>query len=101
MHHQEQDLRSFQLHEAAIELMRSDAQLIRRAISILQKWSMDSDENTKPLREEWMRILLERDWNLALDPGERGKQLRQSSPVSCVLPTSKRLEIIRHAKRSA
>jgi hypothetical protein len=35
---------------------------------------------------------------MALSNSERGNQLRQASPVSCVLPNEKRLEIIKICK---
>jgi hypothetical protein len=46
-------------------------------------------------RDEWVRILNERDWVTALDANERGNQLRQASTMACLLPTEQRLEIIR------
>ena len=73
---------------------RSDA-LIQRALGILARWDKTMGVRSKPLRDEWARILVERDWELALSTSERGNQLRQASPVSCVLPTERRLEIIR------
>ena len=95
MLHQEQDARSLALHTAAIELMRADETLIQRALDILARWDTHCCARSKPLRDEWVRILRERDWELALSVSERGNQLRQASPVSCVLPTERRLEIIR------
>lgn len=95
MHHQEQDARSLALHTAAIELMRADETLIQRALGILARWDSHVSVRSKPLRDEWARILHERDWALALSVSERGNQLRQASPVSCVLPNERRWEIIR------
>lgn len=95
MHHQEQDARSLALHTAAVDLMRSDEALIQRALDILARWDTHVSVNPKPLRDEWVRILRERDWSAALSVSERGNQLRQASPVSCVLPTEWRVEIIR------
>ena len=36
-----------------------------------------------------------RDWVTALGANEYGNQLRQASPLACLLPTERRLEIIR------
>ena len=95
MHHQEQDARSLALHTAAIELMRADESLIQRAQDILARWeTLAGHSCSKPLTDEWVRILRERDWDLALSTSERGNQLRQASPVSCVLPNERRWEII-------
>lgn len=95
MRHQEQDARSLALHTAAIELMRANETLIQRALDILARWDSQASVRSKPLRDEWVRILQERDWALALSVSERGNQLRQASPVSCVLPNEQRWEIIR------
>jgi hypothetical protein len=95
MLHQEQDARSLALHTAAIELMRADETLIQRALDILARWDTHCCVNSKPLTDEWVRILREQDWELALSVSERGNQLRQASPVACVLPFERRLEIIR------
>lgn len=95
MHHQEQNARSLALHTAAIELMRADETLIERALDLLARWDTHVSAHSKPLRDEWVRILQERDWALALSVSERGNQLRQASPVSCMLPTERRLEILR------
>lgn len=95
MHHQEQDARSLALHTAAVDLMRSDDALIQRALDILARWDTHVSTCSKPLRDEWVRILRERDWELALSVSERGNQLRQASPVSWLLPTERRLGIIR------
>ncbi|WP_180129364.1 hypothetical protein [Rhodoferax sp. BLA1] len=95
MHHQEQDARSLALQAAAIGLMRTDESLIQQALDRLARWDTHVSARSKPLRDEWVRILRERDWDLALSTSERGNQLRQASPVSCVLPTEQRLEIIR------
>lgn len=95
MHHQEQDARSLALHTAAVELMRVDETLIERALDILARWDTHVSVRSRPLRDEWVRILQARDWSAALSVSERGNQLRQASPVSCVLPNEQRLEIIR------
>ena len=95
MHHQEQDARSLALHTATVGLMRADESLIARALGILACWDTHVSAHSKPLRDEWVRILREKDWESALATNERGNQLRQASPCSCVLPTPTRLAIIR------
>jgi len=94
-HHQEQDQRSLMLHTAAIKLMQQDALLIERALGILDRWMKSTVIHSAPLLKEWRRILTERDWDLALSKSERGNQLRQASPVACILPNKQRLEIIK------
>jgi hypothetical protein len=97
-HHHKQDFQSLMLHTAAVKLMQDDPRLVERAIGILNRWCMDTEIHSRPLLEEWKRILNEHDWEMALSTSERGNQLRQASPVSCVLPNQKRLEIIRTCK---
>ena len=99
-HHQEQDQRSLMLHTAAIKLMQQDALLIERALSILDRWMKVTVIHSAPLLKEWRRILTERDWDLALSKSERGNQLRQASPVACILPNKQRLEIIKSCKKA-
>lgn len=101
MNHQEQDKQSLALHTEATKLMREDERLILRAQDILSKWDRTCDAHSKPLRDEWVRILRERDWESALATTERGNQLRQASPVACVLPNNRRLEIIKSCKKTS
>lgn len=91
--HQEQDRQSLMLHTEAIRMMQADPALIERAQSTLERWY---SKETKPysLWDEWRRILRERDWNTALSTSDWGNQIRQASPVGCILPEEKRLEII-------
>lgn len=88
------------LHTAAIRLMQEDSRLIERALGILERWMQAKVLHSRPLLQEWQRILLERDWDLALSKGARGNQLRQASPVSCILPNEQRLAIIRSCKKA-
>lgn len=90
-HHEEQDHQSLMLHTEAVKMMQADPALIDRALRILDRW-----EATRPHQSyvEWRRILLECDWEAALSTSDFGQQLRQSSPIGCILPEEKRLEII-------
>lgn len=97
-HHYKQDYQSLMLHTAAVKLMQNDSRLIERALNILNRWRMDTELHSRPLLEEWQRILQEQDWNTALSKSEKGNQLRQASPVSCILPNKERLEIIKSCK---
>ena len=99
--HQEQDQQSLELHSEAIKMMQSDASLIDRALSILDRWCQNPANKTYPLYAEWRRILENRDWNEALSTSDRGYQRRQASPVACVLPNKRRLEIIKSCKKNS
>ena len=95
MHHQEQNARSLALHTAAVDLVRLDETLIQRALDLLERWDKHVSVRSKPSRDEWVRFLNERDWVTALGANERGNQLRQASPMACLLPTERRRKIIR------
>lgn len=96
--HKEQDCQSLMLHTEAVRMMRDDPSLIGRALEILERWS-SMETKPYPLFDEWKRILLERDWGAALSTGDSGNQIRQASPISCVLPNKVRLEIIKSCKK--
>lgn len=91
--HEEQDRQSLMLHTEAVRMMQDEPALIDRALSILDRWE-SKQSKSHPSFMEWRRILLERDWDAALATSEFGNQIRQSSPVGCVLPEEKRLEIV-------
>lgn len=98
--HEEQDRQSLMLHTESVLMMQADPSLIDRALRILDRWD-DMESKPHPSFIEWRRILLERDWTAALSTSERGNQIRQSSPMSCVLPNEKRLAIMRQCRSEA
>lgn len=100
MHHQEQDLQSYKLHQAAVELIEADESLLVRAQEILSNWmTLPSTASSLPLLREWESILKNKDWDMALGQDERSVQRRQASPLACILPNDTRLEIIASCKR--
>lgn len=87
------------MHREAVRMLKDDPSLAERALAILARWSGHVSERSKPLRDRWVQIISERDWSAALDESEHGNQLRQASPLSILLPTHVRLEIIRSMRR--
>lgn len=79
-------------------MVRADPSLEARALEILERWDMVTSIRSKPLRDEWKRIIAERDWKLALEESDRGQQLRQASPMASLLPEQVRLDIIQSAR---
>ena len=65
---------------------------------MLNRWQETADPRSHELLDEWMRILEQREWRLAVAPDERGNHLRQASPLATALPEKKRLGIIRRVK---
>lgn len=76
-------------------MLQSDPTLESKALEILARWDAGVSTRSKPLRDEWVKIISSRDWALALEESERGNQIRQASPLACLLPNQVRLEIIR------
>ncbi len=93
--HGAQDYQSLLMHVAAVRLLNQKPQLAARAIATLDRWQQTGDPRSRPLFDEWRRILGRREWHLAVAPGERGNQLRQSSPLATLLSQEQRMTIIR------
>lgn len=97
-HHGPQDYQSLLMHRKAVSMVRADPALIEKALGILSRWDGVVDSNSKPLRDEWVRILKTQNWSLALEESDRGNQLRQASPMAILLPQKVRLQIIQDVK---
>jgi len=96
--HIPQDYQSLLMHQAAVQLIRDNPELVSRAQQTLERWISTGDPHTQPLWLQWRRILDLALWNEALEESERGQQLRQASPLSTLLPQETRLAIIREVK---
>lgn len=92
-HNEEHDRQSLMLHTEAVKMIQADPTLIERAQSILERWC-SIRTIPYPLWDEWRRILREHDWEAALSVSEKGNEVRQASPLCCILPEEKRLKII-------
>lgn len=96
--HGAQDLQSLLMHQEAVRLLREDPSLVTRVEQTLARWMQRDDPNSLPLLKRWERIVAERDWAAAVAESEDAQQLRQSSPLSTILPQDSRLAIIRKVK---
>ena len=96
--HIPQDLQGLLMHREAVRLIRAAPGLAERAKSTLARWRDSGDERTRPLWDEWVRILDQRNWKLALQETERGAQLRQASPLTTLLPQDVRMSILRKGR---
>ncbi len=92
--HDWQDRQSWLMHQEAVRMLQADPSLADRALAILDRWDAHVCSSSRPLRERWVQIIAERDWAVALDTSEVGNQLRQASPLSCLLPDEVRLIIL-------
>ena len=93
--HERHDRRSLALHVEAVRVLQEQPELAQRALDVLDRWEAVADPHSKPLRDEWRRIVVGKLWALAIEPSERGNQLRQASPLGFVLDPSKREGISR------
>lgn len=96
--HRTSDDQSLRLTQAVLVALLAQPFPLRAVLSTLAHWDNAAPRASKPLRDEWRCILAARDWSRALDPGPRGQQLRQASPLGKALDPALRLEIIRSCK---
>lgn len=82
------------MHLEAVQMIHHDPALADKALAILARWDTHVSSRSKPLRDRWVQIIKERDWALAVEDSELGNQLRQASPMACLLPNDVRLAII-------
>ena len=96
--HSRQDRQSLLMHREAVRMIVADPSLVKKALAILARWDGHASLRSKPLRDQWVQIISELDWDRALEESERGNQLRQASPLAILLPNDVRLGIIRSIK---
>lgn len=92
--HSVQDLQSLVLHEEAVRLVRSNPSLLRQAQDTLERWLESGDSRSTLLWSQWREILRQRNWRKVLARNQRAQQLRQASPLTTVLPTHVRLQLL-------
>jgi len=100
MNQQDHDKRSLDLHIEVMRRTESDPSLWELATSILDRWLTTTSPYSRPDLEQWRRILDGRDVQSVIADDERGRQLRQSSPLSCVLPYRERWDFLKAWKRT-
>lgn len=98
LHHGPQDHQSLLMHREAVRLLQAKPELVHKAVDILAVWGARVSPRSKPLRDEWVSIIADRDWARALEESERGNQIRQASPLACLLPRETRTAIIRQVR---
>lgn len=107
LQHSDLDRRSLVIHRLVVAKLERDPALLERARAILARWRAVSSARTTPALDEWQRLLDadggRRALAMALEDTERAAQLRQSSPLACLLTSQERFAIIKqwrslHAK---
>jgi len=91
---------SLELHRAVAERLIADPALVERARARVGEWLRDGSV-ARPYAEAWQAVLaepVEAVARLLGDPGERARQLRQTSPFAGVLDPKARWSIWRRAR---
>lgn len=88
--HQAQDLQSLVLHELAVDLVKKDPERIKEAQQVLERWMATAGPHSRPLFDKWMAILRNRQWSKVLGRNRNAQELRQSSPLTVLLPKGTR-----------
>ena len=94
---------SLQLHHAVAERLRAEPALVERARRRVEDWIRDGTV-AKPCAEAWREILSRSAGEVAgllEDPGERARQLRQTSPFAGFLDARTRWAIWRRTRHGA
>ncbi len=92
--HRAQDYQSLLMHAEAVRLLKQDPALATTAVATLDRWRTTADPRSLPLMDEWAAILQKQNWHKAVALTEKSKQLRQASPLPCLLPEATRIAII-------
>jgi hypothetical protein len=94
---------SLELHRAVAERILVEPTLLDRARRRVGEWLRDGSV-ARPYAEAWQAILgapADEVARLLTDPGERARQLRQTSPFAGFLDPRTRWEIWRRTRRRA
>lgn len=97
--HQVQDLQSLALHEEAVRLIRADPDLLSQAESTLERWLSSGNSRSSGLWREWQDVLKQGKWRKVLGRTRRAQELRQTSPLTTLLPDEVRQNILDQVKR--
>ena len=96
--HRASDQQSLLLTQAGVAALLERPALVDAVMATLDHWDRVAPVASKPLRDEWRDIIRKGQWQRALDPGDRGQQLRQASPLGKAVDPSQRLRIIQACK---
>lgn len=101
MNHEELDQRSLALHQLVIARVERDPSLLARAQTTLARWQKTSSVRTQPALLQWAKVLaqgLKAVKQAALLQDDEGQNLRQSSPLACLLTPRERWDFLKNWK---
>ncbi len=79
-------------------MIATNPSLAGQAQSILARWQQQTSTRSHALLKKWEDILEKNQWDMAVENSELGRQLRQASPLACLLPNTVRFGIIRKVR---
>lgn len=91
---------SLELHRQVAEALRAEPARLGKARRRVQDWLRDGSV-PRPVAEAWQRVLtasVDEVAEFLCDPGERARQLRQSSPFAGFLPARQRWSVWRSVR---
>jgi hypothetical protein len=94
--HRVAEQRSLELHRAVAERLRSDPALVERARDRVAGWLREGTV-ARPYGEAWLALLgrpMDELTDFLVDPGERARRMRQTSPFAGVLSPRERWGIL-------
>ncbi len=102
MNQADHDRRSLALHQRVCARLQGDAALIGEALNILHRWMAMDGPRADSATARWHALAVAGDVDriatAACEMGEHGDQLRQSSPLSCLLRPCERWAFLREWK---
>ena len=93
-----QDYQSLLMHEEALRMIAADPSFVEQARAILTRWQEQTCARSHALLGKWQDIFEKNQWDMAVENSELGRQLRQASPLACLLPNAVRFGIIRKVR---
>ncbi len=93
MDHHLHDQRSLAMHRLIAEKLARDPSLLDVALTTIARWRATTSPNSRPYLDAWQAIIeqgLEPTIAAAIDPSERGIQMRQAAPFTGILSQDER-----------
>ncbi|QVQ24728.1 hypothetical protein [Achromobacter deleyi] len=94
--------RTLAMHRLAVEKIRRDPELFEKARRTLARWRTIVCKSTQPYLVEWEALMnegMDACLTFALEDSEHAADMRQSSPLVCVLANEERLAFLKEWKR--
>ena len=97
------DRRSLAMHKLAAAKVRAHPELLDLARETVQRWKRTAPSRAHALLDEWIALIdrgVDDCLSVAEEDSEHARQLRQSSPLPCLLDRRERNEFMRSWRQS-